>query len=154
MNPAADQSAPSMDVLTTEECYDLLRTQEIGRLGVNAEHYPLIFPVNFGMDGTTLVIRTQPGTKLAAAEHANVTFEVDEIDPRTRSGWSELVRGLAERLTGRAGGETVLRTLGAGVAPWAPGEYGIWLRLIPHAITGRRIVPGQLPPAIDPRAYL
>ena len=151
---AADESAPSMDVLSTEECYDLLRTQEIGRLGVNAEHYPLIVPVNYGMDGTTLVIRTQPGTKLAAADHANVTFEVDEIDPRTRSGWSVLVRGLAERLTGRAGGEVVLRTLAVGVSPWAPGEYGIWLRLIPHAISGRRIVPGQLPPAVDPRAYL
>ena len=154
MRPPADESAPSMDVLSTDECYDLLRTQEIGRLGVNAEHYPLIVPVNYGMDGTTLVIRTQPGTTLAAAEHANVTFEVDDIDPRTRSGWSVLVRGLAERLTGRAGADTVERTLAADVRPWAPGEYGVWVRLIPHAISGRRIVPGELPPAVDPRAYL
>src|SRR3954447_20339534 len=91
--------------LGADDCYRLLATQEIGRLGVNAEHYPLIFPVNFGLDGTTIVMRTEPGTKLAAAEHANVTFEVDEIDRRTRSGWSVLVRGLAERLTGRHGGE-------------------------------------------------
>ena len=154
MIPTPDEPGPSMQVLTSDDCYGLLSTQEIGRLGVNAEHYPLIFPVNFGLDGTTIVIRTHPGTKLAAAEHANVTFEVDQIDPRTRSGWSVLVRGLAERLTGRHGGEAVLRTIARGVQPWAPGDYGVWLRLIPHAISGRRIVPGQLPPAIDPRAYL
>jgi hypothetical protein len=30
-------------VLSTDGCYRLLATQQIGRLGVNAEHYPLIF---------------------------------------------------------------------------------------------------------------
>jgi uncharacterized protein len=154
-NPSDEAgSETTIQVLPTDECYRLLSTHELGRLGFNAEHYPLIFPVNFGLDGTTIVIRTEPGTKLAAAEHANVTFEVDAIDRRTRSGWSVLVRGLAERLTGRHGGEVVLRTLASSVPPWAPGEYGVWLRLIPHAISGRRIVPGELPPAIDPRAYL
>jgi hypothetical protein len=28
------------------------------------------------------------------------------------------------------------------------------LRLIVHDVSGRRIVPGELPPAVDPRAYL
>lgn len=144
----------SFDVIPVDECYDLLASQEVGRIGVNAEHYPLIIPVNYGMDGRTLVIRTHPGTTLSAAEHANVTFEVDEIDPRTRSGWSVLVRGLAEQLTSRHGAEMVLRTLARGVPPWAPGDYGIWLRLIPQEVSGRRIVPGQLPWGVDDRAYL
>jgi len=39
------------------------------------------------------------------------------------------------------------------VEPWAPGEHGSWLRLIAHEVTGRRIVPGELP-GVDPRAYL
>jgi nitroimidazol reductase NimA-like FMN-containing flavoprotein (pyridoxamine 5'-phosphate oxidase superfamily) len=154
MSSPPDEPAASMDVLTSDECYRLLGTQEFGRLGVNAEEHPLIFPVNYGLDGTTIVIRTGPGTKLAAAERANVAFEVDQVDPRTRSGWSVLVRGHAERLAGTHGGEVVLRTLAHGVQPWAPGDYGVWLLLIPQAISGRRIVPGELPPAIDPRAYL
>ena len=136
------------------ECYRLLRTQQVGRLGVNAEHYPLIFPVNYGMDGETIVIRTSPGTKLSAAQHANVTFEVDEIDQFARSGWSVLVRGLAEEVTEAHRPELVQRTHDVGVQPWAPGEHGHWLRLIPHHVTGRRVVPGELPPAVDPRAYL
>ena len=144
----------SLDVIDGEECYALLASHEVGRIGVNAEHFPLIIPVNYGMDGRTIVIRTHPGTTLTAAAHANVTFEVDEVDRRTRSGWSVLVRGLAEEVGDEHRAELVARTRGAGVQPWAPGEHGRWLRLIPHAVSGRRIVPGQLPWGVDERAYL
>jgi nitroimidazol reductase NimA-like FMN-containing flavoprotein (pyridoxamine 5'-phosphate oxidase superfamily) len=153
-NPTGAQSHATMEVIPTEECYRLLATHEIGRIGVNAEHYPLIFPVNYGLDGTTVVIRTRPGTILRAAEHANVTFEVDEIDRQTHSGWSVLVRGQAEEVGPEHRAELVSRTHGTGVQPWAPGEHGSWLRLIVHDVSGRRIVPGELPPAVDPRAYL
>ena len=144
----------TMETLPADECYRLLSTQEIGRIGVNAEHYPLILPVNYAVDGSTLVIRTHPGTVLRAAEHANVTFEVDEIDRATRSGWSVVVRGQAEEVGPEHRQEIVSRTLATGVEPWAPGEHGHWVRLIVHDISGRRIVPGQLPPPVDPRAYL
>jgi uncharacterized protein len=153
-SPVGGPPDATMQVIPTEECYRLLATQEIGRIGVNAEHYPLILPVNYAVDGTTLVIRTRPGTILRAAEHANVTFEVDQIDPKTRSGWSVLVRGQAEEVGAEHRAELVARTHGTGVQPWAPGEHGNWLRLIAHDISGRRIVPGELPPAVDPRAYL
>ncbi len=144
----------SLDVIPAAECYRLLATHEVGRLGVVAEHYPLIIPVSYGLDETTIVIRTHPGTTLAAAAHANVTFEVDDIDRRTRSGWSVLVRGLAEEVTDVHRADLVERTHATGVQPWAPGEYGHWLRLIPHGISGRRITPGQLPWGVDDRAYL
>ncbi|MCO1656365.1 pyridoxamine 5'-phosphate oxidase family protein [Pseudonocardia sp. S2-4] len=90
---------------------------------------------------------------MAAADHANVTFEVDEIDQRSRSGWSVLVRGLAEEITGAHRAELVERTTATGVTPWAPGEHGHWIRLIPQDIGGRRIVPGQLLPASGDAAY-
>ena len=150
----AEETAPTLQEIPAEECHRLLATQEIGRLAVNAEHHPLVFPVNYAMDGTTVVIRTAPGTKLAAADHANVTFEVDEIDRRTRSGWSVLVRGVAEEVGPEHREDLVARTHATGLQPWAPGEHGRWLRLIPTSVTGRRIVPGELPPAVDPRAYL
>ncbi len=147
-------SETTLQEIPLDECHRLLATQEIGRLAVNAEHHPLVFPVNYAMDGTTVVIRTSPGTKLAAADHANVTFEVDEIDRRTRSGWSVLVRGVAEEVGPEHRADLVARTHATGLRPWAPGEHGHWLRLISTAVTGRRIVPGELPPAVDPRAYL
>ncbi|MGY1616373.1 pyridoxamine 5'-phosphate oxidase family protein [Geodermatophilus sp. SYSU D00691] len=147
-------SAGSLDVIPVDECYELLAGHEVGRLGVVAGHYPLIIPVNYGMDGRTLVIRTHPGTTLTAAAHANVTFEVDDIDRVTRSGWSVLVRGLAEEVGPEHRPGLVERTHATGVQPWAPGEHGSWLRVIPHEVTGRRIVPGQLPWGVDDRAYL
>ena len=153
-NEAAGDPGPTMQVIPADECYRLLATQELGRLGVIAEHYPLIVPVNYGLDGTTIVIRTHPGTTLSAASHANVTFEVDEIDRGTRSGWSVLVRGLAEEVGADHRADLVARTHATGLEPWAPGEHGNWLRLIPQQISGRRIVPGQLPPPVDPRGYL
>jgi uncharacterized protein len=131
-----------LEVLDAEECYRLLGTQEIGRLGVNADHYPLIFPVNYGIDRVgAIVIRTGPGTKLSAGDHANVTFEVDQIDPATRSGWSVLVRGLAEEVADRHHVELVERTKATDVTPWAGGDRSHWLRLIPHKVTGRRVRP-------------
>jgi len=148
-------SAPgSLDLIPVEECYELLATHEVGRLGVSTERCPIIIPVNYGIDGQTVIIRTHPGTTLTAAEHATVAFEVDEIDQRTRSGWSVLVQGQAEQLTGAHGAETIFRTLAHGTQPWAPGDYGVWLRVTPQEVTGRRIVPGRLPWAIDDRAYL
>ena len=152
--PVPDDSEAELRVLPAEECYRLLATHEIGRIGVNAEHYPLILPVNYALDGTTIVFRTGSGIILQAAEHANVTFEVDDIDRRSRSGWSVLVRGQAEAVGSGHREELVASTRATGVEPWAPGDRGHWLRLIAHDISGRRIVPGELPPAVDPRAYL
>lgn len=50
--------------------------------------------------------------------------------------------------------ELIKRTKASGVEPWAPRHHGHWIRLIPHAISGRWIVPGELPPAFEPGVYL
>ena len=150
----ASSERPQLVELSRAECQALLRTQQIGRLGVNAEHYPVIVVVNYGLDQDVVVIRTHPGMTLSHADHANVTFEVDQIDEHTRSGWSVLVRGLAEQVTASHQAELIERTHTSGAQPWAPGDYGHWLRLIPHHVTGRRIVPGHLPPPFPDAAYL
>lgn len=152
MNDA--EAASSLRELNAEECYGLLGTRQIGRLGVNADRYPMIFPVNYAMDGDVVVIRTNAGLKLTAADHANVTFEVDDIDPVRRVGWSVLVRGVAEEITSEHRDDLLERTKAAGVEPWAPGDRGHWVRIIPHMVTGRVIVPGELPPAFEARGYL
>ena len=146
-------SSPTLNVLSSDECFALLATHEIGRIGVLAGGYPLILPVTYRLDGTTVVIRTHPGTILRSAEHANVTFEVDDIDRPSRSGWSVLIRAQAEEVGEQHRAELIESTHRTGVEPWAPGVKDSWIRLITHEISGRRIVPGELPP-LDPRAYL
>ena len=144
----------TLSVIDADECYALLATQELGRLAVVDRDQPLIVPVNYGLDGRTIVVRTHPGTVLSAAIGRSVAFEVDEIDRRERSGWSVLVVGFPEEVGHSERNELIEHTHGRGVQPWAPGEHGVWLRLTPHRISGRRIVPGQLPWGVDTRAYL
>lgn len=150
----SDDQPGRLEELGDDECSALLATRQIGRLGVNAEHYPLIFVVNYGLDRGVVVIRTHPGTMLENANHANVTFEVDYIDEHNRSGWSVLIRGLAEEVTTAHHADLVARTQASSMQPWAPGDYGRWIRLIPHHMTGRRIVPGDLPPIFPHGAYM
>ncbi|MGY1638783.1 hypothetical protein ACI78V_19215 [Geodermatophilus sp. SYSU D00742] len=107
-----------------------------------------------GSHGRTWRARRPRRHRAGRSEHADVTSEVDEIDRRTRSAGSVLVRGRAEEVGEAHRAELVARTRATGLEPWAPGDAGHWLRLIPHAVTGRRTVPGELPPAVDPRAYL
>ncbi|PPK96100.1 nitroimidazol reductase NimA-like FMN-containing flavoprotein (pyridoxamine 5'-phosphate oxidase superfamily) [Kineococcus xinjiangensis] len=140
MTRTTDDAA--LEVLSAEECYRLLATQQLGRLGLISNGNQIIMPVNYGLDGPVVVVRLGQGSVLRAADHANVAFEVDSIDPATHSGWSVLVRGLAEEVGDRHERGLAQRTRDTAVESWAPGERGHWLRVIPQAISGRRIVAG------------
>ena len=141
-------------VVPADECRTLLATRQLGRIGLVGGSFPLILPVNYVLDGDAVVIRTDSPKITASADHTRVAFEVDDIDERTRSGWSVLVQALAEEVTGARRDELVERLRTAGGTPWAPGEHGHWIRLIPKVVTGRRIVPGQLPPPFEDAGYL
>jgi len=151
---AAQETDRALVVLPTEECRRLLATRQLGRIGLAGGPFPLILPVNYVLDGEVVVIRTDSPTITAAADHTRVAFEVDDVDERTRSGWSVLVQALAEEVTGARRDELVERLRAADGSPWAPGEHGHWIRLIPKVVTGRRIVPGRLPPPFEDAGYL
>jgi nitroimidazol reductase NimA-like FMN-containing flavoprotein (pyridoxamine 5'-phosphate oxidase superfamily) len=154
MSTHAALQAAHTETLSPEECTALLATQRFGRLAVAAEGYPLVFPVNYGMDGPVVVIRTRPGTKLTAALGGNVVLEVDEVNPYRGTGWSVLVRGRVEELSGAHGEDVVRRTLEVDVVPWEAGPHEHWLRLVPHDVTGRRLVAGALPQPGEDAGYL
>jgi nitroimidazol reductase NimA-like FMN-containing flavoprotein (pyridoxamine 5'-phosphate oxidase superfamily) len=153
--PPRETSDPgSLDDIEPDECWRLLATQQVGRLGVIVGHYPLIFPVNYAVDDKMIVFRTAPGTKLYAIDRSNVTFEVDEIDVVHRAGWSVLVRGVAHELLADRNPELADRSEASGAEPWAPGKRDRLVRVVPDHVTGRRIRPGELPSAADPRGYV
>ena len=141
-SPAGEPADVTMHVIPAEECYVLLGTQEIGRLGLIAGHYPLIFPVNYALDGTALVIRTHAGTILQGRTCQRDLRDRRDRPPCPAAGacWSAV---RPKRSEGHRA-ELVARTHAAGVEPWAPGDKGHWIRIIPHEISGRRIVPGEL----------
>ncbi len=139
----ADRTAPSMDrlgleVLSPQECWDLVEGAAIGRVAFVDAGEPVIFPVTHGVHGRRVVFQTGAGSKLEAAKMANaLSFEVDAWDAATKSGWSVLVRGV---------GETVYDDdeIGAfdalGLRPWLESaRSGTWVRIRANEITGRRL---------------
>jgi uncharacterized protein len=121
-----------------DECAALLASRRFGRLAVVSDGEPDVFPVNYVFDSARVAIRTDEGTKLAAAALARVAFEVDAVDEADQTGWSVVVRG-----TGYDISESIdevsrlMRELP--VEAWAPGVKPNWIRIEPSAITGRRI---------------
>ncbi|MGI9594627.1 MAG: pyridoxamine 5'-phosphate oxidase family protein [Acidimicrobiales bacterium] len=123
--------------LSTEECWWHLAEKSVGRLAVSVANRPDIFPVNYRIDGETIVVKTAPGFKLAAATlGSGVAFEVDQLDEAARTGWSVVVHGQAteiERL------EELLDADDLEVGPWAAGTKNHYIRINPTAVTGRRV---------------
>ena len=123
--------------LTKQECFGLLAGQQLGRVVLVDDRGPLALPVNFVVDQHSVLFRSDEGTKLAVASRgARVAFEVDGTDAATRTGWSVLVRGEAVEVTDPAELERVRRLP---LSPWAPGPKDRYVRILPTALTGRRI---------------
>lgn len=128
-----------LERLTRDECLERLASQQVGRLAVVSAARPLIFPVNYAMDGESVVFRTAAGTKFdAAVREMSVAFEIDEFDAEHHDGWSVLVTGRAEEVVSEAHRN---RLANLPLRPWAAGPKDNWLAIAPTAITGRRVLP-------------
>jgi nitroimidazol reductase NimA-like FMN-containing flavoprotein (pyridoxamine 5'-phosphate oxidase superfamily) len=128
-----------IEVVARHECVALLGTQQVGRLALIDSGRPHIVPLNYALDGESVVFRSFPGTKIDRLTAGPVAFEVDEVDPRTRSGWSVVVHGRAEEVTAYDHADLRERIAHLDLRPWAPGDKPHLVRIIPKSITGRRI---------------
>jgi len=128
-----------LEVLDRHECVALLAKSSLGRIAVVGDGgRPLIFPVNFALDGDAIVLRTDPGTKLRYASQGWVAFECDGVDRVYHTGWSVLASGVAEEVRNAA---EIAELKRLPLALWAPGPKSVWLRIRPRVLTGRRIPP-------------
>lgn len=124
--------------LSAPECLDLLRSHHLGRIAVIVDGRPIIFPVNYTLDGEAVVFRTDTGTKLSGAAMGRVAFEIDSGDEATRTGWSVIVQGVGSEITTALDHRSEqLRQLE--IEPWVPGDRGRWVEILPQEITGRRL---------------
>lgn len=129
------------------ECWRLLASQPTGRVAVISGHYPLVFPVNHTVAARGILFKTAPGTKLWAIDRTNVSFEVDDVDATTHTGWSVLVKGSARELIPERNPELAEEFRVKSPEPWAPGARQRLVRIVVDTISGRRI---RLMPAPDP----
>ena len=89
-----------VSVLTTDECWDLIRGREFGRLAFHLADEVHIVPLNYAVDHLgRIVFRTAEGSKLLGLTmDADVAFEIDELDEDHAR--SVVVRGRARALDG------------------------------------------------------
>ncbi|MDR0990877.1 MAG: pyridoxamine 5'-phosphate oxidase family protein [Propionibacteriaceae bacterium] len=128
-------------ILSQDRAWDLLAGQHIGRLAVIVEGQIELFPVNYVVDGESLVIRTATGTKLnGLTQNRPVTFEVDtwEID----HGYSVVLRGLAAVINDNA---ELARAEALPLRPWVPTAKLVFVRITASALSARRFDFGRDP---------
>lgn len=127
--------------VTEHEIWELLRSTPLGRLAVTAAGEIDIFPVNYIVDGSTLLFRTAPGTKLIELTvRSAVAFEIDGWTEH--SAWSVVVKGIAEQLDHQA---DIDRADTLPLLPWIPTLKYRYVRITPTQVSGRRFVPGPEP---------
>jgi len=132
-----------LEVLHLGDCFGLLESVPVGRIGFVAGGEVVILPVNFLVDGQDIVFRAGAGSKLSAIEVGHyVGFEADSYDAVTRTGWSVVANGLAEVVESD---EEAARLDTLGLSSWGGDVSGrVWVRIRPLSVTGRRITaPGQ-----------
>ena len=91
--------AGTVEEFARDECLTRMATQRLGRLGVVVDEVPLVFPMQFALDGETVVLQTNQGTKVFHAPLTSVSFEVDHVDWEQGVGWSVLVQGFGEDIS-------------------------------------------------------
>ena len=134
-----------LETLPPDECWRLLGKRVVGRVGFDIGHGARIHPVNYRVDGRSVVLRTAEDTELTRfvemfASGSLVAFEVDEIDYEWHQGWSVLLEGRIERVDAP---EELHRLRAAWPRPWAAGKRDAVARVVPGSVTGRRLGPDQ-----------
>lgn len=136
-----DDTTDPITPLSESECWERLAAHELGRLVTHVGDVLDIFPVNYTLDGESLVFRTAEGSKLTELTiNDKVLFEVDEYSDT--DAWSVVVHGSAQRL---ATAEEVAAADALPLTPWIPTLKYNYVRIVPTALSGRDFRRGEEP---------
>lgn len=126
-----------LEVLQLADCYRLLDTVPVGRVGFFSGGEVVILPVNYVVDGQDIVFRSAEGAKLSSLPSGHlVGFEADSYSAATRSGWSVVISGFAEVADSD---EEIARLETLGLDTWGlVGLEKTWVRIRPASVTGRQ----------------
>ena len=121
--------------LPRDECLRLMASVPVGRVIYTQRALPAVELVNFAFDSGDIVLRTDPGGKLAAAARgAVVAFEADCLDLATQAGWSVTAIGPSRAVTDP---REIRRLRALGLSSWAPGAREHFIKISPELLTGR-----------------
>ena len=125
--------------LSEHECREHLEPGGVGRVALHTPSGLMIYPVNFTIDGRSIVFRTTTESTFGySVVGADVVFETDYVNFGTRQGWSVVVTGTAEAIDD-AEAVDQLRLSGSRPRPFADGPRTLYVRIPWREITGRAV---------------
>jgi hypothetical protein len=98
----------------------------------------VVLPTNYVLDQGTVLIQVSPHSTLARHLRSGpASFQIDDFDDFNQVGWSVLVRGDASHV------DSAELPSDEGDRPqtWAEGPRTLYVRITPHDISGRRLLP-------------
>lgn len=118
--------------LTLEQCWELLRAEEFGRLAFRLVDEVHITPINYVVDGETLLFWTAEGSKLLGVVMGSpVAFEIDRYGEDCAR--SVVLRGTARLLPE----DEAHRADNLPLRPWVPTlKYNV-VEISPTEVSGR-----------------
>jgi len=144
MEDASDpETAGEFTRLDRAESLRLLATVPAGRLIFTVNALPAVRLMNFAVTDGLIVMRTAAESTVARKlDEMIVTFEVDELDAGSCSGWSVTVTGRAALVTDPA---QAARYRQVPLVPWAAGSRDQFVTITMDLAEGRRV---RRPPPI------
>ncbi|WP_329853514.1 helix-turn-helix domain-containing protein [Streptomyces sp. SP18ES09] len=120
---AAAGRRPRMEEIDEAECWGLLDDHGVGRVALEGQDGPVLFPVNYRVVDREIVFMTAADSALvrASAGGTEIAFEQDRLDEAFSQGWSVLVVGTAREVPTAAEPRGRGRPCGRGPGP---GEGG------------------------------
>lgn len=135
---------PDSRELSYSECEALLRAGVAGRVALSTPTGPQIFPLNYSVVDSTIIVRTSAYSVLGTYGRDSIlAFEVDHFDHANHRGWSVVARGRAEMVQD----PTEIKHIRSvwEPRPWASGARTLFLRIRWTELTGRQLGTGWQP---------
>jgi uncharacterized protein len=135
---------PTTHDLSPADCARLLDAGVAGRVAVATPTGPHIVPVNYAVDGESILIRTAAYSLLGTyGRGAQLCFEVDQFDYELERGWSVVVRGRGSFVDDQDELAEIARSWQP--RPWASGQRNLVVRIPWTEVTGRQLGGGWDP---------
>ena len=125
------------EIIPLAQCVHRLESKEVGRIAFVRGSSVQLYPINYAWDGEAIVFRCAAESPISEAVGKEVVIEVDHIDERERFAWSVIARGTPELVDPEVTPELMRRLRSLSLYPWAEGEKGVWIRMIPSPLSGR-----------------
>lgn len=124
--------------ISKTECLELLASHRAGRVAYCDDLGPVVVPVNYVLDRETILIQITPHSTLAGhLRSAPASFQIDDFDDFNQTGWSVLLRGDAAHVDSN----DLPAHDSERPHAWAEGQRTLHVRITPHDISGRRLLP-------------